>query len=602
MPRSINPYIKTLAKRIVENSAYDKDTNTLFVTNPGISADVLRSLATKHNFKIGQTKSGDFISIPMSYHEDEFKDKYVSQFDSFLDTYTMFNKNYHTLLTAYRTFDLMEENLGEVELILSTYVEEVLSTGFVEDPVTIKISDKKAQEVVEAVLLRNKIPAKYPLIVRNLAKYGNVGFTLSYPYLNVNEDGEFAINEEKIDVTKDLVITQINPKYFKVNVDNFMNVINYQTVIDNTYSFNNNLVSATNYTWQPWQFCHMLIPSDITEPYGQSMLWSMRSAFDQLTTLEALLAVSRASKIQRLVISIPIPNGASVVDAYQYMSEFKGNYLNSLFTDAPGTRAGRKIPGATSIFVKPAIEGFNIDKIDSNIDLSSTEDVEYFLDKILRNSKLPKGYLIGDDTITTSQALESQDLKLSRALVPLKKAFTDGMVNLIECILTHAGYDVGKINVEVILNKPIQLANDLIAKYSDIVDFTKSVLEMNPTMPNINKFQLLLEMGLPNNLARLISSNSAICVLKNPEDLKAFVKSQKAQEKDGVPVAPAPEDMGEQTMVACRSNSKTFLMENYNLASHFETFLSAIKPIASNKVLMEGYLKPKEVITETKDE
>ena len=130
MPRSINPYIKTLAKRIVENSAYDKDTNTLFVTNPGISADVLRSLATKHNFKIGQTKSGDFISIPMSYHEDEFKDKYVSQFDSFLDTYTMFNKNYHTLLTAYRTFDLMEENLGEVELILSTYVEEVLSTGF----------------------------------------------------------------------------------------------------------------------------------------------------------------------------------------------------------------------------------------------------------------------------------------------------------------------------------------------------------------------------------------------------------------------------------------------------------------------------------------
>lgn len=602
MPNSINPYIKTLAKRIVENSAYDKETNTLFVTNPGISADVLRSLATKHNFKIGQTKSGDFISIPMSYHEDEFEDKYVSQFDSFLDTYTMFNKNYHTLLTAYRTFDLMEENLGEVELILSTYVEEVLSTGFVDDPVTIKISDKRAQEVVEKVLLRNKIPAKYPLIVRNLAKYGNVGFTLSYPYLNVNEDGEFEVDESKIDITKDLVITQINPKYFKVNVDNYMNVINYQTVIDNTYSFNNNLVSVTNYTWQPWQFCHMLIPSDITEPYGQSMLWSMRSAFDQLTTLEALLAVSRASKIQRLVISIPIPNGASVVDAYQYMSEFKGNYLNSLFTDAPGTRAGRKIPGATSIFVKPAIDGFNIDKIDSNIDLSSTEDVEYFLDKILRNSKLPKGYLIGDDTITTSQALESQDLKLSRALVPLKKAFTDGMVNLIENILTHGGFDVGKIDVEVILNKPIQLANDLIAKYSDIIDFTKSVMEMNPTMPHINRYQLLIEMGLPINLARLVSSNSAICVLKNSEDLKLFAKSQKAQDKDNISVLPSSEDMEEQTIVSCKSTSKTFLMENYSIAEALSDFYSAIKPMANNRSLVESYLKPKEVIKDGKNE
>ena len=595
MPKPINSYIKTLAKRIVENSALDRETNTLFVTNPGISAEVLRSLAVKHNFKIGQTKSGDFISIPMAYHEDEFNDKYVSQFDSFLDTYTMFNKNYHTLLTAYRTFDLMEENLGEVELILSTYVEEVLSTGFVEDPVTIKISNHKAQEVVEKVLLRNKIPQKYPLIVRNLAKYGNVGFTLSYPYLNVNEDGEFEVDESKIDVTKDLVITQINPKYFKVNVDNYMNVINYQTVIDNTYSFNNNLVSATNYTWQPWQFCHMLIPSDITEPYGQSMLWSMRSAFDQLTTLEALLAVSRASKIQRLVISIPIPNGASVVDAYQYMSEFKGNYLNSLFTDAPGTRAGRKIPGATSIFVKPAIEGFNIDKIDSNIDLSSTEDVEYFLDKILRNSKLPKGYLIGDDTITTSQALESQDLKLSRALVPLKKAFTDGMVNLIENILTHAGFDVGTINVEVILNKPIQIANDLISKYADIIDLTKGIMEMNPNMPNINKFQILIEFGIPVKLAKLISSNSSICVLDNPEDLGEFLKGQKAQEKN--PNAIPVDTMGEQTMVSCRSDSKRFLAENYVLAEYLQEFLETIKKPANSRSLMES-LKPKEIITD----
>jgi hypothetical protein len=598
MPQQMNSYIKNLAKRIVENSAFDKKSNTLFVTNPGISADVLKALATKHNFKVGQTKSGDFVAIPLSYHEDEFNDKYVSQFDNFLDTYTMFNKNYHTLLTAYRTFDLMEENLGEVELILSTYVEEVLSTGFTEDPITIKVSNKKAQEVVDLVLMRNKIPQKYPLIVRNLAKYGNVGFTLSYPYLNVNEEGEFEVDESKIDVTKDLVITQINPKYFKVNVDNYMNVINYQTVIDNTYSFNNNLVSVTNYTWQPWQFCHMFIPSDITEPYGQSMLWTMRSAFDQLTTLEALLAVSRASKIQRLVISIPIPNGASVVDAYQYMSEFKGNYLNSLFTDAPGTRAGRKIPGATSIFVKPAIDGFNIDKIDSNIDLSSTEDVEYFLDKILRNSKLPKGYLIGDDTITTAQSLESQDLKLGRALVPLKKAFTSGMVNLVECILAHAGFDVGALNVEVILNKPIQMANDLIGKYKDIIELTKSVAELNPQMPSVNKFQMLVEFGIPVKIARLISSNNAICVLDNVEELKGFMVGQKSKEVNGIQDV-SDETMEEHTVVSCKSTSKNFLVENHQIAELLRSFTDSIKPI-NNKLLVETSLIKPKIIQEDK--
>ena len=98
-------YIKGLAKRIVENSYHDKSTNTLFVTNPGISAQLLKSLATKNNFKIGSTKSGEYISIPLSYKSNEFEDKYVSQFDAFLDTYTYFNRNYHTLLTAYKTFE-----------------------------------------------------------------------------------------------------------------------------------------------------------------------------------------------------------------------------------------------------------------------------------------------------------------------------------------------------------------------------------------------------------------------------------------------------------------------------------------------------------------
>ena len=109
------------------------------MTNPGISAQLLKSLAKKQGFRIGQVKTGEYISIPLNYHQEDLDDKYISQFDNFLDTYTNFNKNYHTLLTAYKTFDLMEENLGEVDLILSTYVEEVLATGFVDDPLKIKI-------------------------------------------------------------------------------------------------------------------------------------------------------------------------------------------------------------------------------------------------------------------------------------------------------------------------------------------------------------------------------------------------------------------------------------------------------------------------------
>lgn len=597
-------YIKALAKKIVESSSYDQDSNTLFVTNPGISAQLLKSLAKKQGFRIGQVKTGEYISIPLNYRQEDLDDKYISQFDNFLDTYTNFNKNYHTLLTAYKTFDLMEENLGEVDLILSTYVEEVLSTGFVDDPLKIKISNPDAQKIVDAVLYKNKFFARLPMIVRNIAKYGNMGFTLSYPYLMTEYDEIDAnVEEHKIDVVKDLVITPVNPKFFKVTCDNWYNVINYQTQIDNTYSYTNNLVSVQNLTWQPWQFQHFLIYSEITEPYGQSMLWSMRSSFDQLTTLEALLAVSRASKVQRLVISIPIPVGASQMDAYQYLNEFKANYLSSLFTDAPGTKAGRKIPGATSIFVKPAIKDFTIDKIDSNIDLSSTEDVEYFLDKILRNSKLPKGYLVGDDTITTAQTLESQDLKLSRALVPLKKALVDGTLGLVEKILVHAGFDVSKINVEVTLNKPIQISNDLIAKYNDIIQLIGNVQEViNPKMTNINRYQLLVEMGIPVNAARLMCSKSSISTLENAADLKKFMLGQKEQEPQSVEQIPDAGSMEECTKVDVMKTSKQFLKENVDLAEDLNDFYNIIKSESKSgkKSLHESLIKPK--ITEKEEE
>ena len=59
--------IKNLAKRIVENSQYDPENKTLFVAEPGISFQVLKNLAKRQGFTIGQVKSGEYVSIPASY-------------------------------------------------------------------------------------------------------------------------------------------------------------------------------------------------------------------------------------------------------------------------------------------------------------------------------------------------------------------------------------------------------------------------------------------------------------------------------------------------------------------------------------------------------
>ena len=569
-----NKVFKSVSKTLLENSAYDRDTNTLFVTNPGISYDVLRGLAKKHGFTIGQTKSGNFVSIPLSqkYKNVTDRDSYIGLYDSFMETYTYYSKNYANLLAAYKTFDLMDENLAEVGLILDTYTAEVLAQGFTDNPLKITISDSKAQKIVEKILYKNKIYQKLPNITRSIAKYGNYGMVLHYPYLNQwltdNKDADF----NQIDVVEDLSIRFVNPKYYKINTDEYLNVINYETTDENTYLAKPKTTAATaTEIWQPWQFVAFAINDETTEPYGKSMLWSMRSAFDQLSTLETLLGISRASKIQRLVFYVPIPNGTAITDAYGYMNEFRTQYLNSIFTDAPGAKAGRKIPGATSILTLPvSADGkkVEVDHIEANIDLSSTEDVDYFKDKIYNNSKLPKGYLVGEDVITTAQTLEAQDLKLKRALIPLKKALLDGLMYLVANILTHAGYDVNKLNIKVSLNEPIQISADVISKYSDIADLVKSFKEVNPQMTNVNQFQLLVKLGMPVDIANLICRNTSTASLDTPEDLGKFLKNRKVKQAGMNAEEMDMNNVEESTAV----ESRTFLMENSYLNRELDKF------------------------------
>ena len=306
--------------------------------------------------------------------------------------------------------------------------------------------------------------------------------------------------------------------------------------------------------WQPWQFVHLKLEDNSTEPYGKSMLWSMRSAFDQLTTLEALLGISRASKIQRLVFYVPMPNGISLPDSYQFMSEFRAQYLNSVFSDTQAPKLGRKFPGAYSILTLPVSHDgkkVEVDHIESNIDLSSTEDVEYFLDKILRNSSLPKGYLVGEDVITTAQTLDAQDLKLRRTLIPLKRGLLDGLMCLVENVLTHAGYDVSKMEIEIGLNEPIQIPADVIDKYNSIGELLKSFLEINPKMPNINKLQFLIKMGLPADIATLVCSEMSMNMLSTTDELSKFLLGQKV--KDPTQVLAAP-DLGESVKYSVKSS------------------------------------------------
>ena len=203
-------------------------------------------------------------------------------------------------------------------------------------------------------------------------------------------------------------------------------------------------------------------------------------------------------------------------------------------------------------------------------------------------------------------------------MVPLKKALVDGTLGLVEKILVHAGFDVSKINVEVTLNKPIQISNDLIAKYNDIIQLVGNIQEViNNEMTNINKYQLLVEMGIPVNAARLMCSKSSISVLQNASDLKKFMLGQKEKEPGSVEqigkkvyekhllqdTINIKEELEEEcTKIEMIKTSKQFLSENIDLADNLKEFHDTIKSESKTgkTTLHESLLKPK--ITEKTEE
>ena len=600
MPKTSGKYTN-IAKRIVENSYYDKENSTLFVHEPGISFSTLKSLAKKRGFTVGKVDAGEYVSIPARYKYHD-SDSVISLYDDFMSTYARYDGTFDTLLEYYKVFDSMDQNTGEISLILDTYASEVLSQGFIENPLSIKISNQNAQRLVERILYKNKVYQKLPEIIRSLAKYGNMGILIHYPYLDRWLDREENPDFKKIDVLEDLKLTFVNPKYFKVNTDEYYSVLNYETFMPTTFTQTTSVSPINNLLWQPWQFTHFLLPSETTEPYGKSMLWSMRSAYDQLTTLEGLLAISRASNIQRLVFYVPVPPGVSLVDSYGFLNEFKTQYLNSIFTDTNGIKAGRKVPGALSILTMPvAPDGkkVEVETIEAKIDLSSTEDVDYFLDKLLRDSALPKGYLVGDDVITTAQTLEAQDLKLRRTLIPLKKAFVTGMMNLVENILTHANYDVSKLDVEVSLNEPCMVDSSTLEKYKDVAELVKSFAELNPQMTDINKYQAMVQLGIPSNIACLVSATSSINQSCHIEDLAKFLKGQKVKKQSEASSEESMDDLlATEESAKIKLNSKEYFAENYDLSKSLMEFNRVFRTSVSgtaDRELKESMLRSKKV-------
>lgn len=562
-----------------------------------LSPDQIKSFASKFGLETTKDNEGDYLTIPT----DNFKNaEFTSQFLDFW----IGNTPEKLALEQQRkirnnSYKLMDDILGEATLALDMYADEGVGMGFLEQPIdiTIKSNNEQVEKDVKEILKRNEFIKHSRSHIRDLAKFGDFGTLIELP------EGNDPLGIKLKIFTPDTWVA-FSPCNCKVPVGYSLQPITKKK----SYNQTSYVKVSKKDVLQPWEFVQFSVYDSEYAPYGRGLLEGLRTSFDQLVTIEALLAMSRATRVERLVVKVPTGQ-TNPTAALTKLSNLKSRFKNSIFNDSGiGRKSYSNTPAMQDVLFIPADEGFDIDRMasGSGVEISSTDDVEYFRDKLLMVSGIPKGILLADESTDRYHALAQQDLKFARKLIPFQDSYAAGLTKLVMLLVGYVGGDIEETTVTVKVKRPVQVSDNVLqsieaisrASIEMIDNFKKSQENNDGDQPEIRPdlySMLMSQLGMPEDIIKLFD-NAIVNDPKNPQNTPddnniSTVTSSKKEPESRVSL-----NSFMFNEVAAECSSSEILLANIEL---FEVF----KPSASGKsnllveVIQSTERKKLEIIT-----
>lgn len=410
----------------------------------------------------------------------------------------------------YKVYELMDNNSADVQLVLDTYRDEALSVGFVDTPLKYSIKGD-SKDLIEEILYNNKILTNIRSDMRSLCKYGDL-FRRIKPSDNIKDASSYRIFNMEPSSVDIIYLKDIKQK------------VGYRITPDSKSTKKMKVYSdgkvVNHYNVHPWEISQSSIVDEAFYPYGKGISERIRVPYDQLITMEALYAVCRANRIERIVIRVPTGSN-NAATAFKKLQDLR-SFFKSVVLGQGGNRFSlNKEMGLTQFLWMPSDDNYQIDKMASSIDVSSDEDVRYFYEKFIAASRLPKGLFLADDTTDRGNSLQVQDVKFSRALIGCQTAYVDGFIDTCTTLGMMLG-DYG-VEVEAELLRPNQMSDQLIKRFSDQIDLAEKYMNLSQQFngeiktdkdgnqvvkPNPERYaRILKKFGVPEDVVDLLSEN-----------------------------------------------------------------------------------------------
>ena len=471
-----------------------------------LSSQQLHQISSQFGFELGKDSDGEYIVVPGNF-AGSGKDITKQFIDYWMGGSPEKQSVEQKRKIRNSSYELMDEIFGIAILTLNAYADEALGIGFIEQPIDIDISDKEIENKVKEILARNNIIKRSRSHLRNLCKWGDLAAHILVP--------------ENSNDPMDIKIKMTTPnKWEAFFLEQAPIPLGYH--LSPQYGSQKRIKKED--LLQPWEFVQFTVPDDEFAPYGRSLLEAMRTSFDQLATIEALLALSRVSRVERLIVKVPV-NSVNPTAAMAKLNQIQSSWKNTMFSSKDSNKKSHaKTPALQDIMFFPSDDEYSIERLPSGsgVELSSTEDVEFFRDSVLMMTGLPKGYLLADESTDRYHALTAQDLKFARQLIPYQDAYATGMTRLCMVLAGYLGADLEKIQITVKIKRPVQMSDQLLQNNeamsraaSEMIDNYKranTVMddkgnEVVPTMPGDTYAKILAELGMADSLIKVFTTS-----------------------------------------------------------------------------------------------
>ena len=293
----------------------------------------------------------------------------------------------------------------------------------------------------------------------------------------------------------------------------------------------------------PWDMIHFRMDTareDLT-PYGESLLEIVRSSYKRLLIIEALLALTRSSRVERIIMKVPT-NTDNPDLMITKLIRYKNIAKNLIFGSGSQMTTDRKPIGFTDILYMPKGKdkqsSWEMDRLQGNsVDLGTIDDVEYFQDKITNGLNLPRGYLKADDAYMGYRKLALQDLRLSRTINSVFRAMAEGYAMMAKIFMFRTENWKDNMKVVVKYTPPAPVASEQLSAMREALDVIVQIVDTtspkNPETgetvkdPKVIRNLLLKLANFPRRMVDMIIPPSEKLEFEQitTEDLKSRLQS-----------------------------------------------------------------------------